>query len=1675
MPRIFPTSHARPTSWAFHLITLVILWAGLLPCHAWRSSLYPENWTPPETASFTTDQLIQDFSYAGYRRGEEPVPEVTGPVFNAVTTYGADPSGARDSTTAIQNAINAAAAAGGGVVFLPAGTYLVAHQGNGNEVLRIDSSNVVLRGAGWGESFILNTSHEMRSKAVIRIAPPSTPLGPIVYLTADLDTPTRRIPVANASAFLPGDIVRMEWTFTQGWIDEHNQGTWWNDPSPRPDAARYLREITAVNRSEGWIEVDVPTRYTMKTRDDARVRRISGQLTGVGIEGLSIGNVQSPKSGFGENDYNVEGTAAWDAHASWLIAMQDSRDSWITGVYSFEAAGNTSTCHMLSNGILLLRSFRVTVADCRMRRSQYGGGGGNGYMFRVQHSNENLIVDSVASFSRHGFVLSHGGTSGNVFLRCDDRETKRSTGSSGSYETSGSGSDHHMHFSHSNLFDQCNAHNSFYTASHRGFSGGTPHALTSAHGVYWNTSGSGTRYTNLVLSSQARYGYVIGTSGSRFSVSNPTTGNTAPADHVEGVGIGEEMEPQSLYLDQLARRAQGILVDAGQDRFTAPAFAYPIVGSIHTYGSDPVSSLWTQVSGPATAVFADASSPTTTVALLEIGTYILELSATDGSRSGSARVAIQVALSTPQSEAHFIRGRAQNTSEDPLGYFTSPSNLIGTSGSTGRINDRNVVLVYTLPTLPPGTALESATLEFRITAARDTTGAANLPELHVYLLDSEDPSESDLAFFYHGPFDDSPDIKRVGTTSVPISGTSENNFGADEHRRFFTLDGDALALLRGYYNGNVPTRRTVYFRFNLSEDPSINDLRRYRVNTATDGSSLYLKPNAIPFVDAGPDQTVTIEDGLPWTPAQLTTAAWYDASDPSTITTQSGNTVSEWRDKSGNDNHATQSTAAVRPTTGSATIGGMNTVAFRIGDGSNKQFLSASNHPSLNLDSTGGVNVFAVMNYLGYVDNGSSGLNAALSKGQLLVSQSAYGIRVGSGDQLGYKAGSNGQVNTANFSNQEIIFSGIGNFAANSAQIFVNGELRGDTNPSGSFASDNSAPLHIGRDDSNLRYANVNFGEILVLGGALSPEDRRKVEGYLAHKWGMAGDLLADHPFKNAAPMIPGSLAVADLDGSASDAENEPLTFSWSVISGPGDVTFADPTAPDSSVSFSSVGSYVLRLSASDGLSTGFNEVTITVENPMVEPKTYDVYLVAGQSNADGRGFTSDLTGGLAHYAGIQENVKIYYVNPTNSNPENPTYNTGWTSLAPGYSVAPGFSGSLPSNRFGFEVSLGKALADHDPERNIAMIKVSRGGTNLHTDWDPSGGANYMWQTFANKVPEALAALTANGDTAEIHGMFWHQGESDGSNPTFESDLAQFIAACRTLTGRADLPFAIGELERDDVTPDVKGRSHQLTAMTNVAAADPKTFVVSSVGLLTYDGTHFTSAAYLTFGERYATAYHDFLEGLNYSVSYNGNESTGGALPVDSRIYNSAATATVLGPGSLVKDGHDFGGWNTAANGSGTAYLGGNIFVISENTILYAQWTPLPSPFEMWAADDTITFQGDANGDGIADGMAWLLGAGNPAQNARPLLPSATVNNGALEVRFSMRNPGARGAAGLELQYGTILGSWITVAIPEESGTHDGVEFSITPDGEFSTVVATVPATAAPDGRLFIRLSGTEN
>src|SRR6185436_9356068 len=78
----------------------------------------------------------------------------------------------------------------------------------------------------------------------------------------------------------------------------------------------------------------------------------------------------------------------------------------------------------------------------------------------------------------------------------------------------------------------------------------------------------------------------------------------------------------------------------------------------------------------------------------------------------------------------------------------------------------------------------------------------------------------------------------------------------------------------------------------------------------------------------------------------------------------------------------------------------------------------------------------------------------------------------------------------------------------------------------------------------------------------------------------------------------------ASLAGTASDdglpSPPAALTFTWSKVSGPGTVTFGNAATLNTTASFSAAGSYVLRLTASDGQLTGQDDITVTVNSTPV-------------------------------------------------------------------------------------------------------------------------------------------------------------------------------------------------------------------------------------------------------------------------------------------------------------------------------------------------------------------------------------------------------------------------------------------------------------------------------------------
>jgi uncharacterized repeat protein (TIGR02543 family) len=107
------------------------------------------------------------------------------------------------------------------------------------------------------------------------------------------------------------------------------------------------------------------------------------------------------------------------------------------------------------------------------------------------------------------------------------------------------------------------------------------------------------------------------------------------------------------------------------------------------------------------------------------------------------------------------------------------------------------------------------------------------------------------------------------------------------------------------------------------------------------------------------------------------------------------------------------------------------------------------------------------------------------------------------------------------------------------------------------------------------------------------------------------------------------------------------------------------------------------------------------------------------------------------------------------------------------------------------------------------------------------------------------------------------------------------------------------------------------------------------------NGSNYVQGNQFVMGASDHTLYAKWTTNPTYTVTYDGNFSTGGTVPVDAVNYEEGLTVTVLGnSGDLVYSGCSFTGWNTAADGSGSSYVQGGQFTMGVSDVtLYAQWS----------------------------------------------------------------------------------------------------------------------------------------
>ncbi|MDX1679244.1 MAG: InlB B-repeat-containing protein [Akkermansiaceae bacterium] len=212
----------------------------------------------------------------------------------------------------------------------------------------------------------------------------------------------------------------------------------------------------------------------------------------------------------------------------------------------------------------------------------------------------------------------------------------------------------------------------------------------------------------------------------------------------------------------------------------------------------------------------------------------------------------------------------------------------------------------------------------------------------------------------------------------------------------------------------------------------------------------------------------------------------------------------------------------------------------------------------------------------------------------------------------------------------------------------------------------------------------------------------------------------------------------------------------------------------------------------------------------------------------------------------------------------------------------------------------------------------------------------------------------------------------------------------------------------------------------------------------------------------------------SYSVTYNGNGSGGGTVPTDSNRYQGNDTVTVLGnTGSLTRAGYSFGGWNTAADGSGTTYKAADTFPITADTTLYAVWV---EDFATWIANYEVGgltgFSDDSDGDGLSNGIENYLGTDPSAHNAGITLGTVTPG---VETTLTFTHPLNDSPAGdlvAAYTWAKDLATFHADGQTDADGTTVTFVQSPPSDGQV-TATATVTGTVAPS--IFVRIEVSQS
>ena len=249
-------------------------------------------------------------------------------------------------------------------------------------------------------------------------------------------------------------------------------------------------------------------------------------------------------------------------------------------------------------------------------------------------------------------------------------------------------------------------------------------------------------------------------------------------------------------------------------------------------------------------------------------------------------------------------------------------------------------------------------------------------------------------------------------------------------------------------------------------------------------------------------------------------------------------------------------------------------------------------------------------------------------------------------------------------------------------------------------------------------------------------------------------------------------------------------------------------------------------------------------------------FILAGQSNAGGRAFSTDLSQDMQKE---YPNVMMKWNNDLNFG--DPAISNDWKPLQPQYTPF------VKKKQFGPEIMLGRKLYE-SLKRPIYIIKFTMGSTNLFVNWNPDCnnikiGKNMHINYFKEFNKFCQDSINSIKEPADFGGIFWMQGEGDAMDNKFANayyeNIKLFVAKLRELFG--DCLFIAGFINWPAKFQNIVNDSMNKLATEDKKFLTVKTDDFTRIGYSydkKYNNNHFDADSLNKLGSRMAEAYSNF-------------------------------------------------------------------------------------------------------------------------------------------------------------------------------------------------------------------------